>query len=560
MSDKGFKMNYKAVLVWFALIPLLVGVTVTSVFLIENSKKEIKDATFNYMVSLAETAVENLDWYKIDDGDNFLKEENLIEEGEGRGLKGFESSYIYIVDAKTGEMLWHPTAEKIGKPVENDAVKQLMKDIKAGKTLKPDVIEYEYKGEDKYAGYCIGEDNDYIVVVTVDAKEVLTDANSMVVKTIIMDFVIIVFFLVYTLLFANKVVKPLGCITNAIKSISEGDLNSEINEHSVVLENDILLNATKILQDKLHEVIGKSQSISEDLKTESNTVTELAEASSVASNQISTVVEGLSSSVSQMANNVQDINEQTMLVGENIEEIAGVTKKLVSLSNDIKSANSDATEYIKKVAETSNQSVQAVDEILTQVNETNKAVLNVQEAVGMIQSVAEQTKLLALNASIEAARAGESGKGFAVVATEIGKLSTQSNESAKSISDIVKDIIEQSEHSVGLSSDVEKVIVSEQSHIVEAQKKFEILNDKIELSLGEIDSIYKKVDTLNSAKEQIIVSVTELSAISEENAAETEEVSASVTDIAAGISNINASSQKTNEFAIDLNESVSYFS
>lgn len=560
MGDKGFKMNYKAVLVWFALIPLLVGVTVTSVFLVENGKKEIKDATFNYMVSLAETAVENLEWYKIDDGDNFLKEENLIEECEGRGLKGFESSYIYMVDAKTGEMLWHPTAEKIGKPVENDAVKQLMKDIKAGKTLKPDVIEYEFKGEDKYAGYCIGEGNDYIVVVTADAKEVLADVKNMTFKTIITNFAIIVFFLVYTLLFANKVVKPLGCITNAIKNISEGNLNSEINEHSVILENDILLKATKVLQDKLHEVIGKSQSISEDLKTESNTVTELAEASSVASNQISTVVEGLSSSVSQMANNVQDINEQTMLVGENIEEIAGVTKKLVSLSNDIKSANSDATEYIKKVAETSNQSVQAVDEILTQVNETNKAVLNVQEAVGMIQSVAEQTKLLALNASIEAARAGESGRGFAVVATEIGKLSSQSNESAKSISDIVKDIIEQSEHSVELSSDVEKVIVSEQSHIVEAQKKFEILNNKIELSLGEIDSIYKKVDTLNSAKEQIIVSVTELSAISEENAAETEEVSASVTDIANGISNINASSQKTNEFAIDLNESVSYFS
>lgn len=561
MEEKGFKLKYWSVLMLFAMIPLICGVVITSLFLVTVEENEVKKVNFNYMIALAETSVENLDWYKKSDGDNYLNEANLKEEGEGRGVKGLDSSYTYMVSVQDDKMLYHPTESKVGKSVENEAVKELTADIRNGNKPDPDILEYEFNNEQKYASYCIGEDSSYVVIVTADKKEVTADVDKVILQTVIMDIVLVVIFAVITIVISKLFARVTTSIADTVKSISEGDLlsDTEIEVKSIIRENNILIDSVCLLKDKLNGVINKTKFIATDLDHEAGNVNKLAETSATASSQISTVIDDLAKSAVNMADNVQDINEQTMSVGNSIENITSVTSNLVELSNDIKKSNTEASDYIKKVSESSSESVSAMHNIISQINETNEAVKSVQEAVDAIQAIAGQTRLLALNASIEAARAGESGKGFAVVASEIGNLSSQSDQSAQVISDIVRNITRKSEESVKLTASVETVILEEQSNIKDAQNKFDSLNGKIEESLEAIGVISDKVIALDTAKEKIIQSVSELSGISEENAAETQEVSASVSGIVNDVERINISSNKTRDLSDDLLENIKYF-
>lgn len=106
------------------------------------------------------------------------------------------------------------------------------------------------------------------------------------------------------------------------------------------------------------------------------------------------------------------------------------------------------------------RTTKAIDISGNQIKATNDSVQEIGEATKIITAIAEQTSLLALNASIEAARAGEAGKGFAVVADEIGKLADQSNTSAEQIRQTIDNLLEESEKSVEVMESVNVLVAS----------------------------------------------------------------------------------------------------
>lgn len=554
------RFNMMSVLILFAALPMILGGVISATYIAKSSEKQLEEVTHHYMVMLADMAVENMEYYRVEEGqEDYLCMANLEEEAKDRKVEGIDSSYYYIVNGFTGEMLWHPQADKIGKPVENEAVKQLLKEIASGNIPESSVITYKYKGVSKYAGYSIGNNGEYIVIVTADKDDVL--AASYTVQKLAAGFQISMFLLFtgIAILVGRTLVKPLSEVTKSIKDISEGNLDTNTDIHSILKETISLIDSATILKTKLGDIIGNVKESSDELVTESDHVCQLSQNSSDVAQQISTVIDELATSATTIAGSVQIIDEQTITMGADIDDISKTTEHLVCLSNDIKVANGEATDYIARVSDSSEQSVTAVHDILKQIEETNEAIATVQQAVVAIQSIASQTNLLALNASIEAARAGDAGKGFAVVATEIGNLSIQSNASATQISDIVKNIVGQSEKSVQLSAEVANIISEEQRYILETQEKFNILNRNIEKSLAEIENISGKIDSLNSAKLSIIESVSDLSAISEENAASSEEAAASATAIAGDIVTISENSKSTKDCAIMLSDMVSYF-
>lgn len=167
--------------------------------------------------------------------------------------------------------------------------------------------------------------------------------------------------------------------------------------------------------------------------------------------------------------------------------------------------------------------------------------------------------MLALNATIEAARAGEAGRGFAVVADNISNLSEQSNESAAAIRDIAAEILRNSSASVELADKIKHTIEDEQNVIKETQERFDQLNEAINESVAEIGVISEKTTDLNSIKEVLISHITDLSAISEENAANNEEVNASVENIAQSMNDIVERMANMNKLSHNLEDSVSHF-
>ena len=559
-NKKVSGLSLNIMLMIFAMVPVIVSVIVVSVILVNGSKNEIKKVTLNYLEDLTiATGKEIAEEVKLE-GPAALTTENLAEICKGVGVADVDSSYAYVVlPDENDTMIYHPTESKIGSPVTNSVILGVSQDIKAGKAVSSQVVEYKFNGVMKYAAYYVNDTKDFIICISADEDDVMAEANSIVTMAVILVVVFVLVFAALAYILAGIVSKPIAKVADALEDIAGGNIANKVDVAGNIKETKLLVAAATKLQSELSSIIGKTKGISLDLRSGAESVNALAETSSDGASQISSAIDDLAQGSTSMAESVQSINEQVIEMGIAIENIANNAQELAQSSTNIQSANADATEYINKVANSSVKSVDAVQSISSQISETNAAVNQIKDAVDMISSIASQTNLLALNASIEAARAGEAGKGFAVVATEIKSLSEQTNGSTEQIKAIVSEIVAKSEKSVQLSTEVAEIITEEQQYIEDTQAKFNVLNDEIAASLNGINSIATRIETLNTAKVSITDSVQDLSAISEENAASSQQVAASVSGIVDAINEITDSSNTTNSMAADLTETVSYF-
>lgn len=417
--------------------------------------------------------------------------------------------------------------------------------------------------EKEYYAYYMPIEYDGEVIGTAFAGELAENVTGAV-KNIVVLFIgiavlLVVVFAVITLLFNKRLLKAFEAVGKSVAALSRGDLRKQTVQKSAVREMDTLMSETGLMQSNLSETIGKVKSVSGELVGNIGAVTDLSDSSSGRAQQISTAMSELSASTMNLAEHVQDINMQMLEIGNCVNDISENVEYLARSSENILRTNNEAQDDMNVMMENSKKSVEAVNDIATQIKETNTSIAEIDKAVELILGISAQTNLLSLNASIEAARAGEMGRGFAVVAEEIRNLSEQSAEGAEMIKNLAGEITEKAGKSVRLADGINSLITMEQENVAKTQKKYEELSREINQSVNEIRSIANKTDNLTEYKEKVIGNVQSLSAISEENAASNQEVNANVSEILSEVQMVNDNCEKMNEMAKELEESVSYF-
>ena len=202
---------------------------------------------------------------------------------------------------------------------------------------------------------------------------------------------------------------------------------------------------------------------------------------------------------------------------------------------------------------------EAIAKIAEQVKLTDESATKIQSAVSLITSIAEETNLLSLNASIEAARAGEAGKGFAVVASEIQKLAEESSDSAKTIEDVVNNLLSESKTTVEAMKEVEIIIEEQQQKLEETKEKFKDVNDGIASSSVETNNISDRTEECNESRNKVVDVVNSLVAIAQENSASTEETTASMEELNATINLVSNQADDLLNLAHALQDELGYF-
>lgn len=472
---------------------------------------------------------------------------------------GLSSAYIYFV-APDGTMLSHPDAEKIGKPVENAAVKEILAELQRGVSLDPDCIEYDYKGVSKYAAHYVGADKSYVAVLTADKTEAMATINGITKLSAIILAVLVILFTIASISTCILIATPIKSLTDTTSVIASGNVTgAEITAKTHIYETKSMMNSVHALKENLMKTVLDVKVSADSLSTAVAEVDAKTESNTENIGQISTAIDEVSQTSQAVASSAQVLADKATDLEANINELNHSVQSLYAASQSIQSANTEAVEYMTNVMESSTESVNAVNTISQEIEATHAAVQDIQACITVINDIASETSLLSLNASIEAARAGEAGRGFAVVAASIKQLAESSATNVGKISDIINRVTQLSESSVKTAQDVRKTIETEQQYIIDTQSRFETLSTSVDSSLAEIRSISEKSHALDEIKADLANATSDLGAISEELGASAEEVAASCSTVTAACEDTRARTEEMRAINETLLEAISFF-
>ncbi len=493
--------------------------------------------------------------------DEVMNTESLGDVAGNVSVKGLDSSYCYLVSAD-GTMLYHPTADKIGQPVENEAVKSLLAGLEKGQHPDPAVIKYDFRGTMKYAAYYIGENSNFIVIVSADEEEFLAGINSFVKQDIVYSVITLFIFMVIGYIMITWFISPIVRLSKRVYSLADMDFRADEKLELLGKRRDetgSMARALTYMRQEMVEVVNGITAQSKELFEASNDMSESAAHITASVNDVEKAISEIAQGATSQAQETQTATENVILMGNMIEETNTQIEELHSSASGMLSSAEKALDILKQLNEVNNQTKAAIDTVYEQTNTTNASALKIKKATDIITDIAEETNLLSLNASIEAARAGEQGRGFAVVASQIQKLAEQSNESARQIGDIINQLMADSEKSVDTMKDVKAVIDKQDEYVANTEESFHEVNDGIQKSIEGIRTIADKTEQLDQARVKVVDVVQNLTAIAEENAAGTEETSASAVEVGNTMIEMAEEAKHLNDIANKMEENVRVF-
>lgn len=472
---------------------------------------------------------------------------------------GFDSMYVYTVNGHDGIMIQHPDEEKIGQPVENDAVKQILVRISNSEKVEPGIISYEFKGQNKYAAYFVGKNNNYITVLTVDEQDVLKEINKLSSFYILTAIVLIIIFVILALIFSGKMATPLKKLDGFTRELATGNLNADIETSAKVKEINSIIESANILKSTMKSVLSNIHTSMDELDQNMVGVDDSIGECSNAVSGVSSAIDGISDGAFSMSKSVQTTAVNMGNVGDNISNIQSSVKSAKENAEEVSKISTALRDNLNHLIEANRNTIQISQEVVRGIAESNEAVESINMATDVITEIASQTNLLSLNASIEAARAGEQGKGFAVVASEIQTLAEQSTKSAQEIRDIISNLVQKFGVSTELVGKIKESITIEGDVLDNVHGSFNEVTHSMNQTSEDINDIYGKTNELSIAKDNIINEVSNLSAIAQQNAASCEETTAVIEDINDTIAKISHSSKDTVHLADKLKQEVDYF-
>ncbi len=391
-----------------------------------------------YLLSLAEMSVQTLDLMAQESEEKTIANEEFLS---GIIIENVPSAYAYLVDTD-GTMLYHPVTEKVGKPVENRKISEVVEQLKAGNKPANDVVLYDYKGVAKYTAYALTADNK-ILVLSADQSDVLGAYNSMYIAVFRVALISLIFCMAIGFLVSRAICKPIRMLTEVITQTAEFDFRSNPAAQKLRKKKDetgIMARAIHNMRKNLREMVANIENTSDQL---TNNIGHLQEVTGVVDgmcSENSATTQELAAGMQETAATTETINGHISTIKNGADEIVKLAEEGNTTSDEIMKRAQTLQQKTLTASEKTQKMYEDVKDKSDKAIEESKAVEKINELTGTIMSISSQTSLLALNASIEAARAGEAGKGFAVVATEIGNLANQTSQAVADINNIVQEV------------------------------------------------------------------------------------------------------------------------
>lgn len=416
------------------------------------------------------------------------------------------------------------------------------------------------------------------------SKDAKVTADKEQQNTIVAVVVAIIIGIGIGIYFGRSISKPIVALTAVAGLVAQGDLTHVVPDIKTRDEIETLGKAFKTMVENLTNMVHQISSTSQQVAATSQQLSANAEEATKATQQVAMAigevakgsaeqtksvtdtvgtVDQVTQAIEQIASGAQEQNRNVMNTTELVE---GMSTKIDIMAKGMEAVKG-ASQQNGVIAEEGGKAVEktvvgmervkdAVFESANRIKELGEQSNQIGEIIQVIDDIAEQTNLLALNAAIEAARAGEHGKGFAVVADEVRKLAERSGKATKEIADLITNIQK------GTNVAVESMVIGtkevEEGVIVarEAGKSLDEIVVVVEQSNVGVQKIMEIIEEILAGSQEVSQAISNVAAITEENTAATEEISASAQQVSGAMQNISAITEESSAAAEEVSAST----
>ncbi|WP_336737787.1 methyl-accepting chemotaxis protein [Bacillus altitudinis] len=357
---------------------------------------------------------------------------------------------------------------------------------------------------------------------------------------------------------ARGKVRLLKQVTAASKEIAAGNLErTSLKETSDEIGQ--LAKGFNHMSGELRTLVSGLQETSSQLVESATDLSAISEETSASSEEIGRAIGDISTGTLHQASDLEVANQQMTQFNQSIENVKEQSDQIKRISDQSNQSSQQGQQIVQQLKQSNEQSIQASQGIRSGIEQLSTKVQDISQITDTIESISNETNLLALNASIEAARAGEHGKGFSVVASEVRNLAEQTKQSAVQIQQMIQGIKEETTATAGMMSKTMDRFAELDEAVHATEQEFNSISTSISQTIVETNAMAKELNTLLEQNDLITKAMHGAAHISQENAAAIEEITASTDEQVTAISNVAKAAERLNELSMRLNQDIARY-